>query len=184
MSRPDAVAALAAERVAELRHQIDYLARCSRRRHGGPRPGRPSRRSSATSPSCSGTSALTTRPSDHHPANRPWLSPKGSRSTCLESASSSRGGCRTSWPLAGGHAGGRGCLTRGPHGHGRAHVGKAALPCGGPMSRCSPSRAPWTGTSGMRVLCGSAHGRPMPNWQIWRGLECARGGLPTPGTLR
>jgi hypothetical protein len=58
MSRPDAVAGLAAERVAELRREIDYLASTVallRYRHGVPRPGRPSRQSSATSPSCSGT---------------------------------------------------------------------------------------------------------------------------------
>jgi hypothetical protein len=70
VSDPDVVATLAAERVGDLRHQIDYLASMVALLPASPRraaAGQPSRRSTATSPSCSGTSAVTTPPPNHRP---------------------------------------------------------------------------------------------------------------------
>jgi hypothetical protein len=70
VSDPDVVATLAAERVADLRHQIDYLASTVALLPTSPRRAAARaavQTSTATSPSCSGTSPVTTR----HPPNRP-----------------------------------------------------------------------------------------------------------------
>jgi hypothetical protein len=73
MNGPDAVAALAAEPVAELRHQIDYLATTVALLPVSPR--RAAARAAVQAidrdiASCSGTSALTTQPLDHPLARR------------------------------------------------------------------------------------------------------------------
>jgi hypothetical protein len=61
VSDPDVVATLAAERVADLRRQIDYLASTVALLSATPRRAAV-QTSTATSPSCSGTSAVTTPP--------------------------------------------------------------------------------------------------------------------------